>query len=289
MNILIPFEQVLEFKTKISEISKMSLEHDYYNNEGVVLGNFYISGEYKAHALSVNKSEFNFTIPFSVDYTESINPDTLEFNIEDFSYEIVDDKEVKINIEYSIKADVLEAVNDRLDCFEKYDELELTSELEFIDNFLDEKPTEENDVNKIEETTEIEEVTLIEEPTIKEVKEESKTLVEKELDSENIITSVNIVTTEEKNKKKVQNIEVLEKKEEVEEVRLNKEEEKTIMDAIKDSTDTFVTYHIHIVKENENIESIAKTYKVDVALIKEYNDIDNIVCTDKLLIPKLDE
>ena len=55
MFIKIPFESEIEFKTNISEITKMSLEHEFNVNDGVVLGNFYISGEYRVHEVSIKR------------------------------------------------------------------------------------------------------------------------------------------------------------------------------------------------------------------------------------------
>ena len=105
MFVKIPFENTLEFNTSIYEITKMSLEHEFNVNEGVVLGNFYITGEYRSHEVSVNKEPFKFTLPFTVELNERIDNDTLEFNIEDFSYDIVDDNKLKVNIEYSLEAE----------------------------------------------------------------------------------------------------------------------------------------------------------------------------------------
>ena len=50
----------------------MSLEHEFNVNEGVVLGNFYITGEYRSHEVSVNKEPFKFTLPFTVELNERI-------------------------------------------------------------------------------------------------------------------------------------------------------------------------------------------------------------------------
>ena len=233
MFIKIPFESNIEFKTNISEITKMSLEHDFNVNDGVVLGNFYISGEYKVHEVSINRDLFNYTLPFEVELREDILKDTLEFNIEDFSYEVIDNKTLKVNIEYSLKAEVKEEL------FERVNEVELESELSFIDNFLESDNEEE-----CEEVLEL-----------PQIKEEVRTVEETEED-------VN---------------------------RIPKEEEKTIMETIKDSDDTFVTYHIHIVKESETMESICNMYGVPNSLINEYNNIDNLSTGDKLLIPKIDE
>ena len=57
------------------------------------------------------------------------------------------------------------------------------------------------------------------------------------------------------------------------------------MDTIKSSDDTFVTYHIHIVKESETLESISKIYNITTNDILEYNNIDSISIGDKIVIP----
>ena len=61
------------------------------------------------------------------------------------------------------------------------------------------------------------------------------------------------------------------------------------METIKNSDDTFVTYHVHIMKESETLESICALYNVPTSLVSEYNNVDNITLGDKILIPKIDE
>lgn len=239
MFIKIPFESIIDFKTSIHEITKMSLEHDYNVCEGVVLGNFYVSGEYQAHAISINRDPFKHTLPFTVELRDDIDKDTVEFNIEDFSYEIIDNSKLKVNIVYSLQAE--ELVKEEL--FERVDESELESELTYIDDFLEEVSED----NIIEENE-----------------------MPKELEKSIEINETKIV-------------------EDVPQERLNVDEEKTIMETIKDSDDTFVTYHIHILKESETIESVANLYNVSAALLNDYNDVSNATSGDKLLIPKIDE
>ncbi len=241
MFIKIPFESSIPFKTNISEITKMSLEHDYNVSGNTVLGNFYISGEYKTHEVSINKEPFRFTLPFEVEISDRIKEDSLEFNIEDFSYDVEGNNTLKVKIEYSLSGE--EREEDEEVTFERVNEDELTEELNIIDDFLDKN--EDNPEERVEE--------------VEGLKEE---------------------------KEKQDEVEV---KEEVAEERLTSKEEKTIMDTIKDSDDTFVTYHVHIVKESETIESISSVYGVPSSLVKEYNTLDNIEVGDKVLIPKLDE
>lgn len=47
----------------------------------------------------------------------------------------------------------------------------------------------------------------------------------------------------------------------------------------------YVTYKVHIVRENETIETIKETYNVTIEEIEKYNAIDNIMIGTKLLIP----
>ena len=248
MFIKIPFEKIIEFNTNISEITKISLEHDFNVNESLVLGNFYVNGEYRIHSVSINTNPFNYTLPFEVDIPDNIDSSTIEFNIEDFSYEIQEDNKLKVNIEYSLKGEELK--EDRI--FEKVNEDELESELAFIDDFL------ENEENKEEDENE----------DISKNEEEIKNVYQKEKISDD-------------NKE--------DESESHKEERLDASDEKTIMDTIKSSDDTFVTYVVHIVKENETMESICKLYNVPSSLIDEYNGTEEFTIGDKIIIPKVDE
>ena len=243
MFIKIPFESTLDFKTNIYEITKMSLEHDYNVNEGAVLGNFYVTGEYRSHEVSVNKEPFKFTLPFEVEISDDIDLDTLEFNIEDFSYTIEGENELKVNIEYSLaaeerKGELIDTDEDE-DVFEEVPDEELQREMEELDELVSKEVTEEPKEETAEEVVEVKEE-VVEEPT------------------EN-------------------------------EERLTKEQEKTIMETITSSDDTFVTYHVHMVKESETMESIATMYSIPASLLQEYNNVDTITLGDKILIPKVDE
>jgi len=102
MNLIIPFESEVKFDNVISEILSISLEHDYTVNEGKILGNFTISGEYKSHEVSVNKDTFNFVLPFEVDIPSNIDKDSIDFSIDDFTYELVEKDTLKVNIEYKV-------------------------------------------------------------------------------------------------------------------------------------------------------------------------------------------
>ena len=53
--------------------------------------------------------------------------------------------------------------------------------------------------------------------------------------------------------------------------------------------DEYKTYHIHIIKDGENIETICTMYGSNASLLAEYNDVSNIIPGEKLIIPSNDE
>ena len=104
MNLIIPFEKVVKFDTPVSEISSISLEHEITKNEKEVLGNFIIKGTYKEYELSLNKKDFSFTLPFSVEIASNIDINTLDFTVDNFTYDLID-KDLTVKIDYIVKAD----------------------------------------------------------------------------------------------------------------------------------------------------------------------------------------
>ncbi len=105
MKNIIPYTKELEFKSKIAEICSVSLEHELEIGDTEITGNFIVSGEYKSHEISVNKESFSFKLPFSVEVTENILKDTIDFEITDFTYEMVSDTKLRVDIEFMVTAD----------------------------------------------------------------------------------------------------------------------------------------------------------------------------------------
>ena len=103
MNLIIPFEKKVKFDTPISEICSISLEHEITKNDGEILGNFLITGTYKEHELSINKTDFNFTLPFSVELTTRVDLSSLDMCIDNFTYDL-NGSDLDIKIDYVIEA-----------------------------------------------------------------------------------------------------------------------------------------------------------------------------------------
>lgn len=221
MKSIIPYTKEIEFKTKIAEICSISLEHELDINEEQIEGNFIVSGEYKSHEVSVNKEAFSYKLPFTLEVTENVIKNSIDFEITDFTYEVVADSKLQVNIEFCVTAEEMEIVED-----------------------------------------------IIEEPVAEEMEEID---LEKEEIRESVLEEINTLFPEE------------------EEERLEDESENIILNSMQEKETEFATYHIHIVKTEDSIESICAMYNTDVNTLKEYNNVESVNIGDKLVIPWLDE
>ena len=161
MNCIIPFTKDIKFNTNICEILSISLENEYTVNDNEILGNFIVSGDYKSHEVSVNKAHFEHVLPFSVNLTTRIDADSIDFAIEDFTYEIIDKNILKVNIEYSINALELKEEEKIFDPVEERDTLDTI--LDSISEELEEPKLEERKEDDDQMDTLVEEKKTLEE------------------------------------------------------------------------------------------------------------------------------
>ena len=105
MKTKVPFTKDILFKSKIAEITSISLEHELSTDNDEISGFFIVSGDYKTHEVCVNKEKFEYKLPFNVEITENIDLDTLSFEIIDFYYDIIGDDTLRVNIEFEVMAD----------------------------------------------------------------------------------------------------------------------------------------------------------------------------------------
>lgn len=85
-------------------------------------------------------------------------------------------------------------------------------------------------------------------------------------------------------------VEAVVKEEDKEELsRIDTNDVKNLFDSFDDSNETYSTYRVCIVKENDTIESIILKYNISKELLEQYNDISDIKIGDKLIIPSLYE
>ena len=151
MNITIPFSKEILFKSKIAEITSISLEHDVSINDKELLGDFIVSGEYKNLDINVDTNPFSHVVPFSVNLEENIDINTLKYEIEDFSYGIKDEDILVVNILFHVTADSIVFKHEEL--FEKPNTDEIKEEIEkrSEDFIIEENIEDDEDKIKSEE------------------------------------------------------------------------------------------------------------------------------------------
>ena len=146
MKNIIPFKKDIIFKTKLEEITSISLENTLKMIDGVVEGNFIIDGEYKEKDSSLDTEPFNLEIPFKSVMDERFITDKAIIDIDDFYYEITNDNTLSVSIDVlvdKLEEQPLIRVEDvkEEDIEEKYN-----SEEREIDEVVEEETKESNDV-----------------------------------------------------------------------------------------------------------------------------------------------
>lgn len=221
MKQIISFKKELPFKTKVSDITSISLERDLkVESDGVITGTFHITGDYKMNEGSINREDFSFDLPFDITLDPRYDTSTVEADIEDFYYDVVDNDTLKVNIDLYIEAEYLP---------EEIKEEEINNEEEDIS--LDIEPIKEVEIVKEDRNEPLEELP----------KEEKNDDFQSDLFSN------------------------------------------------LDNSETYVTYYVYIVKEEDNIDKILNKYGITKEELEDYNDISDVKVGDKLIIPKCNE
>ncbi len=173
MNNIIEFKKDCIMKTYVSEITNISLTHDYKIMDDTVEGYFDVVGEYKITKSSITNEEFSYTIPFTIALSSLIDKDTINLSINDFSYDIekdilhlkislsMDYNEIEIKEEENIveeyKMEGMDLKNNEEEIENKEDIIENEFHNELMDNYekevtIEEKKETEETINKVIDT-----------------------------------------------------------------------------------------------------------------------------------------
>ena len=240
MKQIIPFKKELLFKTKVSEITSISLEHtlSLINNDSIS-GEFHITGDYKMTTSSINREKFDYNLPFDIELDSRYDPSSITIDIDNFYYELVNNDSLQVNIDVYIEGTSI-----------KEEPKTIEMEPDIIKEEIPKEPV-------------IEDEEIIITP-----KEENRS---KEVNTDIEITP-NITITDTINNKEEN----------------NSHNEFNIFENI-DNSDTYVTYHIYIVKEDDNIDKIINQFGVTKEDISLYNNLEDIKKGTKLIIPSINE
>lgn len=226
MKQIVPFKKDLLFKTKVSEITSISLEREIDTSEaGIITGVFHITGDYKMNEGSINRDDFSFDLPFDITLDPRYDMSSVKADIEDFYYDIINNDTLKVNIDLFIEAEYLE-------------------EEPVMEEQVVEEPVREEVTQEVREEREEEEMDTID---IK--KDDVKDVVSDEVREDDNITASDLFSN-------------------------------------LDDTETYTTYYVYIVKEEDTIDKILVKYGISKDELESYNDITNIKPGDKVIIPK---
>ena len=136
MKKVIPFSKEILFNNKIEEITSISIDNTLKHDNNLVSGEFLINGTYKINNDSTQDEEFNYSIPVDITIDNKYNTSKCVISIDDFSYEIINEESLRVNI--SVMIDNLDIKDDPIE----------TIEIESIDRDLglEEKEVEEASV-----------------------------------------------------------------------------------------------------------------------------------------------
>ena len=172
------------FKDSIFEITSISVEHDEDINGSNLEGDFIISGDYRLHEISINKEDFSFKLPFTHEIRSNVNLDTVNLEITDFTYELNNNDELHVHIEYIVSGEQ--------SLIEFADEKDLN---EFLNKTDAEVVDVTEDEPRFKEVSKEEILNIPAEDSKKEEKEEPKEEIKEDKPSEistnNIIGSIN--------------------------------------------------------------------------------------------------
>ena len=174
--------------------------------------------------------------------TDDIIRDSIKYDINNFTYEIVDDDTLRVNIEFGID---YELVKEKI----QKEEVEETRE-DAIQGELTKDDKASLELNN-----------LLDDIELNNTSSNSKTLDYTTLKDSGIDNS---------------------------KVTDNTSKE-VVLNNVSESLNTYVTYHIHVLSDGEDINTIINKYKVSKEVIDEYNQGLEWVMGEKVIIPELQD
>lgn len=255
MKQIIPFKKDLPFKTKVSDITSISLERKIeILDGGIVTGTFYITGDYKMNEGSINREKFSFDLPFDITLDPRYDVNSVKADIEDFYYDVINEDTLKVNIDLYIEAEYL-------------------PDTSLDNNILTEEDKSDNEMNDVQKE---------DEP----VEEDRNIMMESKSDSKND-ENIEIEKDKEVTSEKIKNDDAIMNDSDIE--RNDVDDFANDLFSNLDNTETYTTYYVYIVKEEDTIDKIISLYGVTKEDIENYNDITSIKPGDKVIIPKTSE
>lgn len=259
MKQIISFEKEIAFKTMIGEVTSISLEHTLsFQGPSTISGDMIVSGTYKMTEASTLEEDFQYAIPVDIMLTKELEEDNRSIAIHNFTYDIRNEDTLHLYIDVLVKGREV---------------IELEEEEKVIEPVREELP--KIDEEQVEDTT----------------NDDKEILTEKEVEESQKVID-NIINTDKKEEEVI-----IEDKEEEPVIKTDIQEEvktttdtkvmNSIFSAFANTEETYTTYSVYILRENDSIENIIENYGVTREELSYYNDLDNLNVGSKIIIPTI--
>lgn len=279
MKKVVPFTKTITFKTMIAEITDIEVSHTLELKENrEIEGDILVDGTYKMTDASQIEEEFHYQLPFMIEIDPKYNLDHLEITIGDFYFEIINEEDLKINVE--IDMDGIEETQEEI--VKAVTKVSLEDEMEILDEMgsneeIFARNDEEDEMTEMPIPIEVDETTQKVELQSNFMNPLDKLATEIEEDIKNDVNTPNF--TETQSQVNYQN--GYTQKQEV----TTSSNVGSIFSSLASNEETFSTYYVYIVRESDTVEAIMDKYKTTKEELQNYNDLSDVKVGSKLIIP----
>lgn len=275
MKKLVPFTKEIEFKTMISKVTSISLEHTLrVEKDNLISGYFILEGTYKMTQASQIDEEFSYKIPVDIELDEKYDTSNITLDIDDFTYEVIDEEKMRLNITLCIdNIEEKEVVLPVEDVIEDFDALELE---------------DKNSGNRESKNDEVLDDLFLD--TSKKVPLEfdsKKEIVEEESEQNNNDNTINNAESVETSNELIyeNNTSNNNTNNDTNKPQMVNNNVSSIFSSFKDNIETYKTYSVYIMKEEDTIDVVLQKYGVTREELEEYNDMSDIKTGSKIIVP----
>lgn len=275
MKKLVPFTKEIEFKTMISKVTSISLEHTLrVEKDNLISGYFILEGTYKMTQASQIDEEFSYKIPVDIELDEKYDTSNITLDIDDFTYEVIDEEKMRLNITLCIdNIEEKEVVLPVEDVIEDFDTLELE---------------DKNSGNRESKNDGVLDDLFLD--TSKKVPLEfdtKKEIVEEESEQNNNDNTINNAESVETSNELIyeNNTSNNNTNNDTNKPQMVNNNVSSIFSSFKDNIETYKTYSVYIMKEEDTIDVVLQKYGVTREELEEYNDMSDIKTGSKIIVP----
>ncbi len=271
----ISFKKNLEFPTMIGEVTAISLDHNLkFIDENNITGDLKVTGRYKMTEASRLEENFDYQLPVEIILTEKLDLETAKVDIEDFYYELENDDTMNCYIDVKVEGvEIVDTLDDENDDVRELEEVDIVRQ-KVVDEIKEDRCIEEEGTEDKKDC-----------PTSLALEQFSNNEVEVEKNITNILDTSR--EQDEEQKQEMENNEMTKVEKETQ-TNIN-QEVGSLFSSFKDSDETFATYSVYILRQEETIQTVIEKYHTTKEELEKYNDLTNLTIGTKLIIPTFNE